>query len=400
MANIKLIFKSSSTKGEAGVISYRIIHKRSIRHLTTNYRIYADEWDISASKITFEKYPQRTAYLKDVQSHIDKDMQRFKRIINSLEHNDNSYTTDDIITSFQKKDEQFFEFMRIVIDSLNRLGKTRTAETYISAMNSFMRYRKGQDIALDDITSEEIMLYESYLRSNGISPNSSSFYMRILRAVYNRAVEKELTNQRFPFKHVYTGVDKTIKRALELKIIKQIKELDLKNRPSLDYARDMFMFAFYTRGMSFIDMAYLKKSNLKNGVLSYRRRKTGQLLLIKWEKCMQNIIEKYNTSNSQYLLPIIKPDIIIEERKQYINAAHNINKYLKCIGTKLEISTPLTMYVARHSWASIARSKNIPISIISEGMGHDSEATTRIYLASLDNVAIDNANQIILSSLY
>ena len=135
------------------------------------------------------------------------------------------------------------------------------------------------------------------------------------------------------------------------------------------------------------------------GILSYRRRKTGQLLFIKWEKCMQEIVDKYNLPQSNYLLPIIKPMSKIDERKQYLYSSHKINRNLKILGEQLGLSIPLTMYVSRHAWASIAKSKNIPISIISEGLGHDSEATTRIYLASLDTIAIDKANRIILQSL-
>jgi len=180
--------------------------------------------------------------------------------------------------------------------------------------------------------------------------------------------------------------------------IRQIKDMDLTSFPTMDYARDMFMFSFYTRGMSFVDMAFLKKKNLQNGTLSYRRQKTNQQLFIKWEKPMQDILKKYDTRGTSYLLPIIK-DTNKNVRLQYKNAAHLINKKLKQLGEKLEIPAPLTMYVARHSWASIAKSKNIPISVISEGMGHDSENTTRIYLASLDTSVVDKANKLILKSL-
>lgn len=114
---------------------------------------------------------------------------------------------------------------------------------------------------------------------------------------------------------------------------------------------------------------------------------------------MQKIVDKYDTGNSIYLLPIIKQGSKIEERAQYIYAGHNINRNLKIIGQELGLSIPLTLYCSRHSWASIAKSKNIPLSVISEGMGHDSEATTRIYLDSLDNMAIDKANSLILKSL-
>lgn len=161
-----------------------------------------------------------------------------------------------------------------------------------------------------------MVAYEAYLKRNGVSPNTSSFYMRNLRAVYNRAVEKGLVEQKFPFKHVYTGVEKTAKRAIPLMAVRKIKELDLSSSPALDFARNMFLFSFYTRGMSFVDMAYLRKKDLNNGILSYRRRKTGQQLFIKWEKCMQEIADKYNTEYSTYLLPVISPESGVEERKQ------------------------------------------------------------------------------------
>ena len=159
----------------------------------------------------------------------------------------------------------------------------------------------------------------------------------------------------------------------------------------------MFLFSFYTRGMSFIDMAYLKKKDLSNGILSYRRRKTGQQLFIRWEKCMQEIVDKYDTDYcSPFLLPILKYPY---DRNQYKNMLYRTNKSLKEIAKMAGLSIPLTLYVARHSWASIAKSKNIPISVISEGMGHDSEMTTQIYLASLDNAVVDRANAQILKDL-
>ncbi len=191
-----------------------------------------------------------------------------------------------------------------------------------------------------------------------------------------------------------------MKRAVTLKTIKQVKHANLQLFPALDYARDMFMLSFYTRGMSFVDMAYLKKANLNNGILSYRRTKTGQQLFIRWEQCMQDIVDKYPyISTSPYLLPIIKK-FGDNPRKQYRNAILSVNKNLKSLSKMMGLSTVLTTYVARHSWASIAKSKNIPpLSVISEGMGHDSEMTTQIYLASFDTAVVDKANSLILKGL-
>ncbi len=291
-----------------------------------------------------------------------------------------------------------FKHMESIIANLKNLEKSRLAEIYASTLRSFQRFRKNKDIPLNKIDSDLILAYEVYLKAQNITPNSSSFYMRNLRAIYNRAVENGITLQRFPFKHVYTGVARTRKRAISIKIVKKIRNMDLSQFPSQDFARDMFLFSFYTRGMSFVDMAYLRKSDLVNGFLTYRRRKTRQRLTIKWEKCMSDIVNKYPIENTPYLLPIIKSSNK-NERKQYLYTGHNINRNLKIIGLRLELAAPLTMYVARHTWASAARSKNIPLTIISEGMGHDSEKTTRIYLAELDNAAVDKANRIILKSL-
>ena len=298
----------------------------------------------------------------------------------------------------QKSTRTLFPFMQSIIEQKKLMGHIRTAETYEATLRNFSAFLNGKDIALTEITPDIMQLYEAHLYNRGLLRNTTSFYMRILRAVYNRAVEKDLTTNRNPFKHVYTGVDKTVKRAIPLKAIRQIKNLDLSLQPSLDFARDMFLFSFYTRGMSFVDMAYLKKKDLSNGILSYRRRKTGQQLFIRWEKCMQEIVEKYENPLSEYLLPIIKP-MNGDERKQYQNAMYLINRKLKEIGKIVEIKLPLTMYVARHSWASVAKNKNVPISVISEGMGHDSEKTTQIYLASLDTTIVDKANSMILNSL-
>ena len=290
-------------------------------------------------------------------------------------------------------------FMQEIIHRMHMLGKERTGETYTSTLNSFMRFRQDRDILWEEFDADLLVSYEAYLKSTGVDMNTISFYNRILRAVYNRAVERGFTTQRYPFKYVYTGIVKTVRRGLPLKVIRNIKYMELSAFPLLDYARDMFLFSFYTRGMSFIDMAYLKKSDLKNGILTYCRKKTGQRLWIGWEHNMQDILDKYPViQSSPYLLPIIR-EAGIKERAQYNNALHLVNRKLKFIGEMLEVSIPLTMYVARHSWASVAKSKNIPLSVISEGMGHDSENTTLIYLTSLDTATVDRANRLILKSI-
>ena len=397
MASIKIKFRPSTVEGKEGGLYFQIIQNRVIRQMNTDYKIYAYEWDAEIESVVVSG--ARANILCSIRERMEWDLSRFERIVRQLEQERRKYTADDVITLFHKvtKETSLFSFMHSVIIQLRQLGKIRTSETYTATLKSFMEFREEHDVPLDGVNSDLMLLYEAHLKAKGVRMNTISFYMRILRAVYNRAVEKELTPQKYPFRHVYTGVDKTVKRAVPVKVIKALKELNLSMKSSLDFARDMFMFSFYTRGMSFVDMAYLKKTDLQNGILTYCRRKTGQRLTVKWEKCMEEIIKKYPSNSSTYLLPIIKEQG--NERKQYDNALHLVNYRLKDLSGMLKLQRTLTMYVARHSWASVAKVRNVPLSVISEGMGHDSEKTTQIYLASLEASVVDKANKMILELL-
>lgn len=400
MTSIKVKFRPSSVEDREGIIFYQIIHDRKIRQLSTDYRVYTSEWDMSRSMVFPGPGSKRQSYIRTIREHISRDMDRLNKIDKRLNDESLSYTSDNIIDEFRRYEKEYslFNFMKNLIIKLKQNDKTRTSETYTATLNSFKRFRKNQDLMLECLTSEIMENYEAWHHSRGVTPNTISFYTRILRAVYNRAVEDRIIEDSKPFRHVYTGIDKTTKRALPLRIVKKIKSLDLSLKPSLEYARDMFMMSFYLRGMSFVDMSYLKKSDLKNGSVIYRRRKTGQQLIIGWTKEMQSLIDKYPANPTRYLLPIITKDGL-NERCVYRNAAYNINHNLKKIATMIGLDIPITMYVARHSWASAARTKGIPLSIISQGMGHDSETTTRIYLATLDTSTVDRANALILKSL-
>lgn len=292
---------------------------------------------------------------------------------------------------------RFDLYMEEVIEEKRSQGKHRTSETYNSSLASFRRFA-GHDILFSRICRSYMQEYESFLREGGLTLNSCSFYMRNLRAVYNRAVDVGLTKDSGAFKRVYTGVQRTNKRALPLTEIRRISCLDLSRWPRRQFARDIFLFSFYTRGMSFVDIAYLLKNDVSAGVLSYHRQKTGQALNIKWEKCMQDIVDRYSIPKSDFLLPLIQEGHG-DARVQYLRAAHSINYHLSLVGAMISLPVPLTMYVARHSWASIAKEQKVPLSVISESLGHDSEKTTRIYLGLLDHKEIDAANRKIISLL-
>ena len=321
-------------------------------------------------------------------------------IIKRFENGRRSYSSDDVVAEFRRVggENTFFNFMENAIERLRQLNHIGTAKNYSAALGSFKRFRNNGDIQMEAIDHLLMEDYQAYLKSAGLTPNSISFYMRILRAVYNRAVEQGVTEDRRPFRTVFTGVEKTRKRAVSISDIKRIRDLDLSLKPNLEFARDLFLFLFLCRGMSFIDAAFLKKSDIQNGVLSYRRHKTGQSLHIKVLKQMEEIINRYSDNGSPYLLPVItRPGE--DGRRQYETALRRVNKSLKIITEMIQLPVTLTTYVSRHAWATIAKSKNIPVNVISDALGHDSITTTQIYLASIDTSTIDRANELIIKDL-
>lgn len=343
----------------------------------------------------------RYEYLSLIQQNIEWDNRRLQHIIQRLSSSNLQFNADTVVKEFQNKssDITLFNRMQNTISKLWKQGQYRTSETYTTTLNSFREFRNGKDLYFEEMDSDLLLSYEYYLKAKSLSPNTISFYMKRLKAVYNKAVDDGFAENKNPFKRVITSSEKTVKRAIPVKYIRKLKDLDLSLSVSKSFTRDMFLFSFYTREMSFVDMAYLQKKDLKGKVLTYRRKKTGQLLSVRWESCMQEIVDRYSCPGmSPYLLAIINnPDGDI--RKQYRNVQSLINRNLKAIGGSINITIPLTMYVARHSWTSIARNEGIPVSVIREGMGHNSEKTTQIYLASLETQVIDKVNRKILKLL-
>ena len=397
MATIKVKVEPATITDVPDKVYYQISHKGRVRRIFSGYRLEKGEWNgVRVTPVRDDV--ARNSALKDISAGIKAGLARLARIVAALDSNAAEYDVADISDAYAAymAEYSFKAYMQGLIAGLKAAGRVRTAETYEAAMRSFAKYC-GADIMLDTIDSGLMAGYQQWLSARGLTMNSISFYNRILRAAYNRAADSGAIDQRHPFAKVYTGIPATVKRALPLSVMKRIRKLDLHDKPAMEYARDMFLLSFYLRGMSLIDMAYLRRSDLRNGYVVYRRRKTGRLLMIKWTPEMQRIVDVHKCGSGDYLLPVfrLKPD----GRSSYRNCCYNINRQLHRIGHALGLCTPLTMYVARHCWATAARSKGVPLSVISEGMGHNSEATTRIYLASLDTSAVDKANSLVIGSI-
>lgn len=402
MATVKVKFIASSVPGKEGTLYYHLIHQRCLRWISTDYHVFPDEWNDKKSAIIASNCNNRQAHLQLIQSQIDWEMKQMQRIIRDKDAEGIPYTIDDIDKEIQQLPpcQSVFAFFRLQIDKKEQMQCIGTKSNYISAANRFMEFRHHEDLTFSQMTSEMMEMYQAWLFNRGVGQNTVSFYLRTLRTFYNKAVETGHAPANDIFAHVQTANVRTAKRAISVKDIRKIENLDLPTGSSLDKARDLFLLSFYLRGMAFVDMAFLKKTDLKCGLVSYNRRKTHQNLNIEWMKPMQAIIDKYaeQTKNSPYLLPILTG----KESSPYTayrKVEHNTNYNLKKIGEMVGLKIPLTTYVARHTWASVALHMNIPIATISQGMGHNSYQTTQIYLQSLDVATINEANKRIIKTI-
>ena len=396
MATIKVKLRPSSVVGRAGTVYYQVTHRRATQQVTPNIRLQPDEWDAIGEQVVVS-----VADKSIIQNRIDSDTALLRRIVKDLDSSGVTYSVGDIIKRYKSPEchVSVLDFMKNQIRLMRNANRLGTALNYEKTMKNFAEFLGGVNLPFSAMTEQIIADYNAFLVQRGMVRNSISFYMRIMRAVYNKAVRQKLVEQSHPFTEVYTGIDRTRKRAVSESVISQLYKLNLAEGTPLALARDIFIFSYCTRGMAFVDIAYLKKENIQNGVICYARRKTGQLLSVRIEPSIQRIIDRYSSALSPYVFPILTSTDTKEAYEEYQVAINNHNRQLRRLSKMLPAGCKLTSYTSRHSWATAARNHNVPISVISAGMGHTSEQTTQIYLTMLENSVIDDANQGLIRSL-
>jgi len=404
ITSVKVKFRASRVSGKAGTIYYQLTHLRRTRCITTGIRLMPGEWDASVQRAVSPE-PGRIPVW---QCRIECDVDRLHRIIRDLGREGRPYTVDEVADRFcaQSCGVGVTAFMREQIAQLTADNRLGTARNYTRTLRSFSGFLGGGELPFAAFTERLVEEYNAYLLRRGVVRNTVSFYMRILRSVYNKAVRRRLggggvPEPPSPFGGVYTGVDRTRKRAIDERLIARLKSLDLPVSGALPLARDLFVFSYCMRGMAFVDMAFLRKKDMRDGAIHYVRRKTGQRMTVHLEPCMREIIGRYapRTRDTPYLFPVLTAEDPARAYAQYQVALNYYNRLLKKLASLLGLDSGLSSYTSRHSWATAARNHNVPLPVISAGMGHTSERTTQIYLSALETSVIDSANRKILASL-
>ena len=301
-------------------------------------------------------------------------------------------------------------YMPEVIGMLKREGKFPAMHVYACTLRSYEkfcaeeRYPKNTTVSLsmqEIFTPERLKEYEDWLAGQQSSPNTISTYMRTLQAVYNRWMSPGIEGYNpVLFKDVYTKVESRTKRALTAEQMEQLRNTDfsvltLRQQQVLTY----FLLMFMLRGMPFIDLAHLRKSDFRNRRITYRRHKTGKLMVVDVPSDAMRLLQKYrDKTDSEYLFPLLHGGLFMEEHHhRYQETLRHFNRELARLMKQLLPGVSVSSYTARHTWATLAYHNGVPVGLISQSLGHSSIRVTMTYLKPFDAEVIDRINRQVIS---
>lgn len=297
-----------------------------------------------------------------------------------------------------------------VIGMLKREGKFPAMHVYACTLRSYEKFCAEErhpknitaSLSMQEIfTPERLKEYEDWLAGQQSSPNTISTYMRTLQAVYNRWMSPGIEGYNpVLFKDVYTKVESRTKRALTAEQMEQLRNTDfsvltLRQQQVLTY----FLLMFMLRGMPFIDLAHLRKSDLRNRRITYRRHKTGKLMVVDVPPDAMRLLQKYrDKTDSEYLFPLLHGGLFMEEHHhRYQETLRYFNRELARLMKQLLPGVSVSSYTARHTWATLAYHSGVPVGLISQSLGHSSIRVTMTYLKPFDAEVIDRINRQVIS---
>ena len=306
------------------------------------------------------------------------------------------------------KEKDLIRFMDRMIEERKAEYALGTAHIYQASRNALSAFLKAHDIPFKRVRPELLKQFERFLRRRGNSWNTVSTYMRALRAGYNRGMKGRPGYVTGLFDKVYTGTRSDVKRAVDARTVgRMIRMSGCPDESASAKAVDWFVLMFMLRGIPFVDLAHLRRSNLDKGVLTYCRHKTGQEVSISVPREAMEIINRRMVENCHpsYLLPILgQPRTrkrhtkkVLTPYQEYQYALRNLNRRLERVSVDLRLGGRLSSYTARHTWATIAFHQETPVGVISRGLGHSSVKVTETYLKPFGDREVDRTNRKILN---
>lgn len=400
--SVKVILFTSKTlsNGEHPVM-LRLTKERRSKYMSVGFSCSKSLWNEKVGE-PIKKHP----LYKEAKMLIQKKKLEASKLVYALENDDKHLSVGEIKIKLKKTKTAhttLFKYFDHVVERLKGTGQIKTAEVYRDTKNNIQQFTNSADKHFSEVDVMFLSQLEEYLKAVGKGPNTIYIYLRTLRALINRAIKEEVCPEKhYAFKKFSLGKYakiKTAKRAITKEDIEKIKNQNFKKHPELLDACHIFLFSYYCRGMNFTDIAFLKWKDIKGLRLTYIRQKTKERFSIGLLQPAQEILAYYKKqvrhSGNDYVFAIFNEKHVtptaIYNRK--VKMLRKINQDLKAIASLCGITTELTTYVARHSFATILKRQGINTSIISEMMGHDTEKTTQVYLDDFENTVLDEVSK-------
>ena len=397
METINVIcYKSKKLANGESPLMIRICKDGKKKYVGLGISVSPRHWD-------FQKQHPRSncPNYEEIKILIHRTVQEYREKAFCLKSNDREFTANTLgdVIGTKKRAETVNDVFLEYIEQLDREGRNGYSKSLRQVYNSLVKYNGHLELFFVDIDGCWLKRYEQSLRRKGLAENTIGIRLRTLRAIYNYAIEKGVASaDKYPFKQYKVSrlQQETVKRALCKDDFERIINYVGKDKYQ-QFAIDIFAFTYYIGGINFVDIANLTVKNIQDGQLVYRRKKTAKLIKLPIPQPAQLLIDKYH-SDSTFLFPIYNTTHITTQQKE--NRLHKVitkvNTRLKMIGKELNLSIPITTYVARHTQATVMKRAGVPTSVISQIMGHSSEKVTQIYLDRFDNEQVNEAMQHLL----
>lgn len=382
----------------------RIIHNRTKAQILTGIYLLAKDWN--EEKLLVKSSYKDTRNVTRLNNQLVQKKAALSDFISKLDETKELArlaTAHEIKALFERKHERMsvFSYTDTLISEMERANQIGNARIYKSVKGIIKGYC-GKDMSFQEMNYAFLKKFETDHYAKGNKTNSLSVYMRTLRAIFNKAIKDGIIEpELYPYKNYQIKSSKTDKRAISVTALKKIEDLVLEPSHRLAQTQDYFLFCFYLRGLPYTDMAHLKIENIVDGRIKFMRQKTDQSFNIKIIDKAQKILDKYTLGKQKadYIFPIINRTDPKEIYKDVEWSRNRYNKKLKEIATLCGISENATSYIARHSFATHAKNMHIPVTTISEMLGHESIKTTQIYLDSLPSDLMDDAHERIIQGI-
>jgi site-specific recombinase XerD len=410
MSTVKFdILTDRSNKSGRHPIVLRITTGSFRKYIFSGYYCSKDEWDEETETVT-NNYSAKSQSRTLINSYLTKYKAKVQEIhAQFIRDGIPDYTPEQFIKAFGKRNRgrtTVFKAFSVRIEELHDTGREGYSRVFKNVLNVFKTYNGGRDLFLSDLTPKVLEEWITYLKEErGVADITINNYLRTTRTLYLYAIKRGwVRSECYPFRDIKVSEFSTETSPRALDDFNLEKLIKLETYPDLQLAKDIFVFSFFGRGISFIDLVHLTQKNIQDGNIFYERKKLAKKpvrVIFPVRKEIEQILQRYHYPERGYLLPIldVNKHITQQQKADRIHKVRGqINRDLKIIGRQLGIEN-LTSYCARHSYASFMFRRGMPVMMIKDSLRHKSIKTTEIYLKSLGLDAIANFEDQIFNDL-